>query len=77
MEKLLLCQAAAIDPEDRQVSSVCTYHIMTRGERGRSQLPDPAPDAFIASGGLKREKQGCYFIKTLQQALPAWSRQVT
>lgn len=27
MEKLLLCQAVATEPEDRQVSCVCTYYI--------------------------------------------------
>lgn len=36
MEKLLLCQAVATEPEDRQVSCVCTYYIMTRRERQKS-----------------------------------------
>ena len=39
MEKLLLCQAAATEPEDRQVSCVCTYYILMRERKAEVSHP--------------------------------------
>lgn len=78
MKNYSCVKAAVTEPTDRQVSCVCTNHIVTKGERGRSKAPDSsAPAAFTASGGPKGKKQGYYFTKTLQQAPPAWPRRPT
>ena len=39
LEQLLLCQAAATEPEDGQVSCVCTYYIMTRDRKAEVSHP--------------------------------------
>lgn len=65
MEELLLCQAAVTEPKDRQVSCVCTYYIMTRGETEVSHLT-LLQLLLLPLGRPKRKKRGYYFTKTLQ-----------